>query len=287
MYADDDQLYIFFDVMDKVGTADAILRVESCVSDISVWMTANKLKFNEDKTEVIVISSRQHQANIDISSVKAGEFPVTPKSCVRNLGVLFDRTLSMEDHAKSVSKAAFFQLRNIGSIKPILQKQTLEKLIHSFITVRIDYCNSLLYATSNLVIQKIQRVQNSAARLLTGTRKYEHITPVLQSLHWLPVPYRIEYKILLLTFKALNGMAPKYLRELITLYEPSRALRSTDSGLLTVKKTRLKTYGDRAFCASAPKLWNLLPACIRKATSLDSFKTQLKTHLFVEAFGHM
>ena len=118
---------------------------------------------------------------------------------------------------------------------------------------------TLLYGTSNLVIQKIQRVQNAAARFLMGTLKYEHNTPVLQSLHWLPVPYRIEYKILLITFKALNGMAPNYLQELLTLYEPSRALRSTDNKLLRVPKTRLKTYGDRAFYALAPKLWNLLP----------------------------
>ena len=131
--------------------------------------------------------------------------------------------------------------------------------------------------------QKI--VQNATARLLTGTKKREHITPVLSSLHWLPVRFRIDFKILLFVFKSLNGLAPDYLSDLIRVHQPSRALRSGSQMVLEVPRSSLKTKGDRAFSVAAPKLWNALPVNVRTANSLSTFKTQLKTYLFTLAFG--
>ena len=111
-----------------------------------------------------------------------------------------------------------------------------------------------------------------------------HISPVLKSLHWLPVSVRIEFKILLLTFRALHGQAPSYIRDLLCPYVPSRRLRSLDQGLLMVPRTRFRTRGDRSFQAVAPKLWNDLPLSIRSLDSVDAFKSELKTHLFLQAF---
>ena len=111
------------------------------------------------------------------------------------------------------------------------------------------------------------------------------ITEILKELHWLPVEQRIKYKVLLLTFRAVNGIAPPYLRELLVPYCPPRNLRSTELALLTIPQTNLKTFGDRAFAAAAPKLWNKLSLEIREIVKLDSFKTSIKTHLFKEYYG--
>ena len=115
-------------------------------------------------------------------------------------------------------------------------------------------------------------------------RKYDHISPVLRKLHWLPVEHRIRYKILLLTFKALNGHAPQYLSALISKYVPPRPLRSEDQYLLSSPRWRLETFGKRAFSKAAPTLWNPLPLSVKQAPSIDSFKTRLKTYLFNKAF---
>ncbi len=128
-------------------------------------------------------------------------------------------------------------------------------------------------------------VQNAAARLLTGTRKREHITPILASLHWLPVRFRIDFKILILVFKSLNGLAPTYLSDLIQPYAPSRGFRSADHLLLVVPCVRLKSRGDRAFAVAGPRLWNNLPLHVRKAQTLSVFKSSLKTYLYSLAFN--
>ena len=145
-----------------------------------------------------------------------------------------------------------------------------------------------MYGLPKCLIKKTQLVQTTAARIVSCTKKHDHITPVLKMLHWLPIQQRIEFKILLLTYKALNGLAPAYLKELITVYCPNRPLRSADSMLLQIpatSSTNLTRYSDRAFSKAAPVLWNKLPTDIRKLTTVQSFKNKLKTHLFIAAFG--
>ncbi|KAL0147588.1 hypothetical protein M9458_057094 [Cirrhinus mrigala] len=157
-------------------------------------------------------------------------------------------------------------------------------LVHAFMTSRLDYCNALLGGCPASSINKLQIVQNAAARVLTRSRKYDHITPILKSLHWLPIRFRISYKIALLTYKALNGLAPAYLTSLLPRYNPSRSLRSQNSGLLVVPRIAKSTKGGRAFSHLAPKLWNSLPDNVRGSDTLSLFKSRLKTHLFSQAF---
>ena len=116
-------------------------------------------------------------------------------------------------------------IRNINKMKCFLSADNLKTAVNALVFSRLDYCNALYSGLQNL-IHRLQLVQNTAARLITGTRKFEHITPVLAALHWLPVSFRIQFKILLVTFKALNGLAPSYLSEIVKTYEPSRILRS-------------------------------------------------------------
>ena len=129
---------------------------------------------------------------------------------------------------------------------------------------------------------KLQRIQNAAARLVTGSSRFCHVTPLLYHLHWLPVTYRIKFKILLLTFKCLYGQAPNYLINLITVRkQPRYSLRSNESTLLVSPSAKYHpTLGDRAFQSAAPSLWNALPPAIRDITAIDAFKTAVKTNFF-------
>ena len=139
-------------------------------------------------------------------------------------------------HGKTPSKTSIAQLRNIADVRKYLTQNATEKLIHAFITSRLDYCNSLLYGLPSSSLKKLQKVQNMAAKILTLRWKYEHITPILQELHWLPVEHRITYNILLTTHRALNGKAPQYITDLLTPYIPARNLRSEGEGYLVVPK---------------------------------------------------
>ena len=148
----------------------------------------------------------------------------------------------------------------------------------------LDYCNSLLYGLPNNVLKKYQMVQNAAAKVICKARKYEHVTPFFLELHWLPVYYRIQFKILLLTYKCLNGQGAEYLCALLSVHSSKRELKSSVQNLLYIPRTVFKSCGDRAFSFAAPTLWNSLPVHIKNAKTVESFKSGLKTYLFAKAF---
>lgn len=204
---------------------------------------------------------------------------------LKNLGVVFDQSLHLDKHVKSLTRTCFYHLRNIAKLRFIISRTELEMAVHAFISSRLDYCNSLFTCLNKSSINQLQTVHNAAARLLTRSKKSCHITPVLASLHWLPVHFRIQFKVLTVTFRALHGQAPPYISDLIFPYSSGRSLRSSDRHLLAVPRSRLKTKGDRAFQVAAPRLWNALPLDLRTAPSEQSFKKLLKTFLFRQAFG--
>ena len=162
------------------------------------------------------------------------------------------------------------------------------RLVHAFITSRLDYCNGLLHGAPEYLIKKLQRVMNASARLVYCAPKYCHVTPLLRELHWLPVRSRVDFKILLVTFKILQGVAPSYLKDLVSVLPVSRyQLRRNNNGILLERpqlRTK-KTLGDCALSMTAPFLWNSLPLPIRQETSIDSFKRSVKTYLFKKAFS--
>lgn len=196
-----------------------------------------------------------------------------------------DSQLQLEKQVNAVVRASFFQLRLLAKVKPFLSQADLEKAIHAFISSRLDYCNALYYGLNKSLLHKLQLVQNAAARLLSNTPRRAHITPVLHSLHWLPVEFRIEFKVLMFVFKAINGLAPSYLSDLLTVRDPVRALRSSHyTSLVMPKKSNYEKWGDRSFAACGPKLWNALPKDLRNISELSVFKARLKTYLFRKAF---
>eukprot|EP00914_Ancora_sagittata_P005324 GHVO01010928.1.p1 GENE.GHVO01010928.1~~GHVO01010928.1.p1 ORF type:complete len:266 (-),score=12.03 GHVO01010928.1:1565-2362(-) len=262
-----------------------IYRMERCLDEVQKWMGNMRLKMNPSKTELLLISSRRgsHRiGTIPVLSVAGDE--AKPTEVARLLGVHFDKHLLMDRHVDLLCRSAWFHLRNISRIRRCLPYDACESLIHAFVTSRIDYCNALLYALPKNRIQKIQKVQNAAARILRKVPKREHITPVLKAIHWLPVPARIEFKILVTVFKCIQGTAPPYLQELVKMRDlPRTDLWSTEAPLLHCPRSSSQLE-MRAFGTAAPALWNDLPPALRRLTSLDIFKCKLKTHLFLKFY---
>ncbi len=241
------------------------------------------MKFNDDKMEVMLLGSSHQLKKVTLSDIPIGAVSVTPSTAVRNLGVLQDASLTMSSHISKICSSAHLHLRNIARIRPYLSPHTTEQLVHAFISSKLDMGNALLYGLPATQIDRLQLIQNHAARLVTGTKKTAHITPILEQLHWLPVRLRIQYKILMQVFKALHDQGPIYIRDLLDKYTPMRTLRSGSDLLLVDPRTRT-SFGDRAFSKAAPCLWNKLPASVRHSETLVIFKRRLKTHLFKTAF---
>ena len=283
LYADDSQLYISF--QPSLENAKTMIeRVENCVSDINIWMEQNFLKLNKSKTELLLIGTKQQLHKLPDIKLQISSCIIEPSSSVRDLGATFDSCLSMNHHVSNIVRTCFYHLRNVASIKACLNKPALLSAVHAFVTSRLDSGNSLLSGISQKQLSRVQRVQNAAARLIKGVKKRDHITPVLRELHWLPIKQRIHFKILCLTYKALQYNKPKYLADLLKHYSPSVNLRSKSKLNLAVPKVNLKSAGERSFAFTAPTLWNALPYEIKTAVSFPSFKSQLKTHLFKQAF---
>ncbi|XDV33545.1 hypothetical protein PO909_003925 [Leuciscus waleckii] len=280
-YADDIQLYL----TTPSPSDPPPCSLTDCLSDLKLWMQNNFLKLNTDKTEILLIGPKSILSKSPSLTLNIDGSPVHSTPVVKNLGILLDSSLSFDPHIRSLTKTAFFHLRNIARLQPFLSVSDAQILVNSFIMSRLDYCNSLFLGLPAKSLQRLQYIQNSAARLLTHTRRSAHITPILHQLHLLPVPSRIKYKVLLLTFKALHNLAPPYIRDLLTPYTPSRSLRSSDQNLLAIPRSRLCTLGGRSFSALAPKLWNRLPQPLRDCPSLPFFKAHLKTFLFNDHFS--
>ena len=278
VYADDVQIYISISPID--GQSLSSSKIEACVKDIPIWCTKNMLSCNPSKTKILQLLSRFSRTDSPPTPLLVGRDMIAPVPVARDLGITLDKHLTLHQHTNNVSMPGSYAIRNIGRIRKYLNNEDCEKLVHAFVTSRLDCCNSILYGLPDSELGKLQRIQNTSARLVARVKKSDHITHVLQKLHWLPVKSRINYKILLLTYKAINGLAPSYLSELLDTYRPSRNLRSSGKHFLITKKTNTVNNGDRAFSVCAPKLWNNLPLHIRQAKSLSSFKSQLKTYLF-------
>ncbi len=275
-YADDTQIYLALSPNDY-SPIDSLCQ---CIDEINSWMCQNFLQLNKEKTEVIAFGNKDEVLKVNAYLDSRGQ---TTKNQVRNLGVILETDLSFSSHVKAVTKSAYYHLKNIARIRCFVSSHDLEKLVHAFITSRVDYCNGLLTGLPKKTIRQLQLIQNAAARILTRTRKSEHITPVLRSLHWLPVTFRIDFKVLLLVYKSLNGLGPKYMSDMLTEYKPNRPLRSLGSSQLEIPRVHTK-QGESAFSYYAARSWNQLPEEIRCAKTLVTFKSSLKTHLFSCAF---
>ena len=224
-FADNSQLYVTFrKTNDTAAVQHQVKKLEQFLCDINTWMAQNMLKLNNSKTEIILFGSKKQLAQVNIQSLDvAGTVSEEP---VRILGAMFDLNFTMVSRLNSVVKKASFHLRNIGKVRKLLTEDATKKVVQNLVISRINYCNALLSGIQQETLAKLQRLQNQAARIVTRTKWHKHITPVLEHLHWLPVKFRIDFKILFMAFKALNGFAPEYISQPLAIYKPNCTRRS-------------------------------------------------------------
>jgi hypothetical protein len=282
LYADDTQVYL--PINPRTSSAPAITTVQQCVSDIQQWMNENFLKLNGDKTELLVLSAPTLSAH-RISNITICGSEIHASTAVRNLGVQLDPELSLHQNISAICKSAYHRLAEIRKIRKNISDDMARTIVQAKVMSLVDYCNSLLYGLPAKEIERLQRVQNCAARVITGASRYDHITPILKDLHWLPVKHRISYKINIMTFKALHNTGPTYITDLIEWHRPARSLRSAGQSLLVEPRFRLQRFGGRTFAVGAPKLWNALPIDLRNENDFSHFKSKLKTFYFMLSFN--
>jgi hypothetical protein len=291
LYADDTQLYLSFS---PLSFSTNIVQLRTVIGQVSSWMSSNLLSVNPHKTEFLVIGTPQQLSKLNNPSlIFDSNTTIMPVTSARNLGVLFDNHLSFNDQITALSKSCFYHIHDLRRIRNTLDSATARTVGTSLVHSKLDYCNSLYYNLPAYQIDRLQSIQNYLARTVCRTSKFSHITPTLQSLHWLKVRERIEYKILSLTYSSVQSHQPSYLSDLLTVQSSVHNTRS--SMLVTLKRpTAVKAaIAKRSFFHSAPALWNSLPPALRQpsldasktlALSHASFHSLLKTHLFSRSY---
>ena len=285
LYADDTQVYFAFDVHSSNPDLTA---VKNCFLEIKQWMTVNFLKLNDEKTEFIDIGPYVSP----IQTMDLGDLLVSPVSKAKNLGFLFDHQMNLDSQINAVSKVCYLNQRDLARIGSKLSHDLKVQLVHSNILCFIDYCNSVYYGITEKNLHKLQKIQNNAARFifgLYGKKIREPIMPYLKKLHFLPVRFRIKFKISLLVFKCLNNIAPQYLQGHINLREVRRRSSRLDDDFYLLKVPPAPHFRrtDAAFMFCGPKIWNELPYSVRSLSSVECFKNALKTFYFHLAFDNI
>ena len=209
--------------------------------------------------------------NVGANKIPSSEF-------IKILCITMGRVLSMEKNITNTYIAANMQIRKINSIRHYLTESSSKTLITSTVLTRLDYCNRAYIGLPQKSLHRLQLTQNSAARTVQRIHRYHHITPFLQQLNWLTINCRCQFKILVLTFKALHSQTPQYICELLNWYTPSRPLRSASTTSPVPNRNRTVRYGRRLLDTSAAALWNTMPEGLRNAVNVVHFKRLLKRH---------
>lgn len=281
LYADDTQLYVSFSTEDST---ESLRLLQDCLCCIQNWMFQNKLKLNPDKTEFLLIGhERQRGKYLSLFPISLMGVQTNPAKSARNLGVVFDQNFTFKAHISKLCSSCYYHIRDLRRIRKHLNMEHAKTLAMALVMSRLDYCNSLFQGLAGKDIHRLQRIQNSLARVVCKRSSLSPSAPLRRSLHWLPIGFRINFKISLLTYKALSIKQPTYLYSLLTQVIPKRSLRTNKGCILSVPRVKTKT-GSRAFSVSAPVLWNCLPLSVRSAESTAIFRKRLKTHLFDLAF---
>ena len=195
-------------------------------------MLLHQLKLNDDKTEFMVLQSSHNLRVYGSQTLQLPQLTLTSTDTARNLGYFFDRHMQLDRLVSSYCSPAYYHLRTIKYIRHLLTLDACHAAVRNLVLSRLDYCNALLGGLNNRQLDRLQRVQNSAARVIYRVRQREHITLTLRRLHWLPIRMRIMFKICTYMFKAIHGLGPDYINCFVERYMPVRALRSSCNGIL-------------------------------------------------------
>ena len=285
-YADDHYLRDSFKPSIPDAESKCVKRMETTVDSLLQWMSANSLKVNADKTEITVFGSFKTLTKTNVNQLRIGDQQISTNHKLKYLGVVLDNSLTFQDHINAKCKTAIWNIRKINKIRQFLDLKTAKLLASALVLSHLDYANSILCGLPNSTINKLQHVQNWAAKVVLKQTKYDSSTAALYTLHWLPVRQRINFKILCMIHKCLNNAAPEYLSCLIRvkIFERQTRLANTSAITLEVPFTRRSTFAQRAFSVYGPHLWNKLPVDIRQIQIYSLFKKLLKTFLFNEHF---
>lgn len=285
-YADDHALTDSFKPGDE-NEMNTVKSLEGTVSDVRDWMNVNHLKMNDKKTEYIIFGNKQQRRKCFHSSVLVGNEYVPAVDSMKYLGANLDEQLTFKKHIATKCSVAACNLYKIIKLKRYLSDMSMKTLMSALVLSHFDYLNSLFVGLAESTIRPMQRLQNTAAKVATGARKYDSATKARIQLHWLPIRQRCIYKMLVITYKALHGMAPEYLTNKLIIKSYYKNTRASDCNACTLVSpfNKKKTFADKGFSTLAPKNWNTLPAKIRNCETLDLFKKSLKTHLFRLAYG--
>ena len=257
--------------------------------DIKSWMDQVRLKMNESKTEFIYFGWPSQLEKCIGTSINVNGEEIMRANTTKYLGAYLDSKLDFREHIKVKCRAAMLNIYKIRAARKNLTRSACNKLMVSLVLSHLDCANSLLGNLLKTSIRKMQLVQNIAARITLGKRKYDSATSCLQKLHWLPIQHRIEFKIISLVHKCLHNNAPPYLQRLIEHTRPTRKGLQSEEDItrLLVPRTSRKTFASRSFSVLGPQLWNDLPRNLHRIDNYASFKKELKTYLFKVAFlGH-
>ena len=279
-YADDAQLYIGCNPF--VDFTSSMTKLSNCVKEIEKWMQSKFLKLNIGKTEVLFIAKPQNHALHNSMEVYIGNkrYSSSAEHNIYSLGTYFDGTLSMNTMILECFKSCMYNLKRIKRIRHCLDEDSRMLIIKTHVLGKIDYCNILLANCSAVSLRKLTKVLHNAIRFIYGLKKYDHITEYMKKAHILPIKYRIMYKTCIFVFKILNGKAPSYLDDFIALRVlPQRELRSNNDFLIAQQ-----TAYENTIQYAMIRNWNCLPYDIRSLTSIDIFKSKLKTFYFEAAF---
>ena len=254
---------------------------KSCINDVKAWATANMLKLNDNKTELMLVTSNRtkHLHRLP-TSITIGNAQIPFKQSVKNLGFKLGYHLTMNAHVTNIARTCYFELRRLASIRRFLTSTATATLVSAFFLSRIDYCNSLLYGSTHDVTSHLQRIQNYAARVILRLPMSSRITIHLKSLHWLPVKVRSTYKIACLCYHCHSSTAPSYVTDMLHKKPLHTRSSSYTMPLLNRPAHSKATLGDRSFSFASSSVWNSIPNDVRCAPSLSSFKSRLKTYLF-------
>ena len=284
-YADDIALYLNFTIND--------IALHECLSSLGNWLLFNNLLLNVDKSQCMVVGTRQQVKLNPKLEIKIDSENIPQSQDNKLLGVILDPNLNFNKQTSSICSAANYHIRALKHIRNCISTKTANTIACTLISSKLDYCNALLANTSDHNLDRLQRVQNLAARIVTKRTRYESSSKILADLHWLPVRQRIDYKISLLTFKTLVNSKPSYLNDLLRVSMPTRSLRSSSNGLLLdIPFCKTETIG-RAFMSTAPKIWNKLPQDLRilalpernsDPSAILYFKKSLKCFMYKSAF---
>ena len=240
-------------------------------------MSTKKRKLNPDKTEFLLIGNeRQRSRCLSMFPIELLGVETYPAKSARNLGVIFDKNFNFRSYMSAICSSCIYHIRDIRRIRRHLDLDIAKLLANALVSSRFDYCNSLLSGIAETDLTKLQRVLNRLARMVTKSPPFTRSVPLLSSLHWLPVKYRVHFKICWLTYKALHEEQPVYLCSLTAISLPSRSLRSNRGINLSIPRIKTNT-GVRAFSSCTPSLWNNLLLSVRSATSVATFRRRLKT----------